>query len=210
MRLWKISVLVAAVLVGVSGLLVIYGGTLQTYSLELAHDLGYGNPIVRTLEVFRSRAETGSVVGGSADLLLSDMVKVPDTPVRFVFGNGDYGQMPGTGIGSDIGYVRGQFGMGLVGNALGLIVVLIPAATCRLALRLKAAIPGIPEGRRRETRRFIFWILVFGLVGHWKIFYLQTRVYAFVLFSVCFVVFEMRRLPKLPDPAGTAEIKPCT
>ena len=154
-------------------------------------DAGFEDPISRALSGFVSYYYTGEYSLSALDSLLGSMVVLPDTWQRTIFGNGDYGQLANTYIESDIGYIRMIFGIGVAGSILGMLSVLYPVAVALRRLKGFAAAGIQPLGD--PLRRLTILVVLFGLLAHWKIFYLQTRIFSFVLFALCFLIVETTR-----------------
>lgn len=80
---------------------------------------GHSRAIRRALEPFTNYLYSGSLSTRSTDVLFSDMLFLPDSPIQFLFGDGNFGRndfLPY--IPSDSGYVRIIHGSGILGLAL--------------------------------------------------------------------------------------------
>jgi hypothetical protein len=121
------------------------------------------------------------------------MVFLPQDPLRLLIGNNDFGQMPITFIASDIGYVRMIHGFGLLGMLTFLFgVYVIPIAGVYLKRKRAqlTCIDNLNEGAEVFfLPQFTLVVFLFGLIAHWKIIYLSSRIYLFVLFVLVSLTF---------------------
>ncbi len=167
-------------------ILLIFSSQIGAYGLELRDEYGYEYPVVRLLEGFIAMISDGAYEDRTILLLLQEMFFFPQDPLRLLIGNNDFGQMPVNYIESDVGYVRMIHGFGVFGM-LGLLigVYIIPVwAICRSKSGLQRCFIGNTKeiAEAGFLTQVVLVIFIFGVVSHWKIFYLSTRIYLFVLF----------------------------
>lgn len=185
----------------------IFSTQIGVYGLELLDEYGYEHPIVRLLRGFIEMSFHGGYKDRTILILLQDMVFFPQDPLRLLIGNNDFGQMPVNYIESDIGYVRMIHGFGLIGMAcffFGIFVVPV-----LIIYRSKISLQRRHGSRGREIVKVDFLahcvlvILMFGIIAHWKLFYLSTRIFLYVFFVFLSLTYlkinsMQKRLPALP------------
>lgn len=129
------------------------------YMIPMALDTsrGYNNPLTRAFEPIRIYCLEGRLGTPSTDSLRKMLTVFPETDVRFIFGNSQYGREGSEYVRSDVGYIRFLHGAGLV----GVILSMTPFAV--IALHALA------------TRNIhLIALTVLGLIGHIKIIYLYS------------------------------------
>lgn len=99
--------------------------------------------------------------------------------------------MPVNYIKSDVGYVRMIHGFGLFGMMVYLVgVYIIPVwAIYRSKLGMQRRFIGNCKEiiEADFLAQIVLVVLIFGVVSHWKIFYLSARIYLFVFFVLLFL-----------------------
>lgn len=167
-------------------ILSIFSSEIGAYGLALRGEFGYEYPIVRLLEGFIAMYSEGAYNDRTISLLLGDMFFFPQDPLRLLIGNNDFGQMQMNYIESDVGYVRMIHGFGLFGVLAYLIgVYIIPVwAIYRSKFGLRRRLIGNSKEIIEASFlvQIVLVVLIFGIISHWKIFYLSSRVYLFVFF----------------------------
>jgi len=170
-----------------------FSSQIGTYGLALRDEYGYEYPIVRLLDGFINMNSDGVYEDRTISRLLHGMIFFPPDPLRLLIGNNDFGQMPVNYIESDIGYIRMIHGFGLIGILFFLIgVFVIPVL---VIYRLKILFEHNFARRSPEivSIRFLaqvmILILLYGLISHWKIFYLSTRMFLYVFFLLLSLTF---------------------
>jgi len=121
--------------------------------------------------------------------LFVDMLFAPDQPSRFLFGNGDFGQMPTNTVDADSGYVRMLFGMGLTGSTGYIFVFLFALFSVIRRICAIGAERISSFGSNNATALSVYILLVglFVILGHFKIMYMQSRIVTVLFFTLVFV-----------------------
>ena len=167
-------------------ILSIFSNPIGAYGLELRGELGYEFPIVRLLDGFIEMYLEGAYNDRTISLLFGDMFFFPQDSLRLLIGNNDFGQMPVNYIESDVGYVRMIHGFGLFGMLVYLVgVYIIPVWAIyrsKFGMQRRFIGNGKEIAEAGYLAQVVLVILIFGIVSHWKIFYLSARIYLFVLF----------------------------
>lgn len=167
-----------------------------TFAQSLLNEYGYEHPIVRLLKGFIFLQDEGVYGDDSIKSLFVDMVVIPDDPIRFLFGNGNFGQLNYARVPTDVGYFRMWHGIGLYGLFIFIFgLFLYPYMKVRaLSFIVKKHITD------KSTDRLVFLhlnilsiILFFGFIGHYKIFFLTTRIYVFIFFVLLFLIYNKLR-----------------
>ena len=156
---------------------------------------GYEHPIARLLNLFVDFEQRKTYVDETIVALLSDHLIFPDTVSKILLGSNNFGQNSVDVISSDIGYIKMIHGFGL----LGLIIFLLATFAypiMKIRRNLKNLIECSTKNTLMHTRlKYICQIVVatslYGIVAHWKIFFLSTRVFEFVFFSLVFMTVRM-------------------
>jgi len=173
--------------------LVSLGGALGSFGKDILDDHGYEHPIVRLLRGFIEMRDSGSYTDNTINTLLTDMVVLPTGSLQLLFGNNYFGTLPGSDIRTDVGYFRMLHGIGFFGLVIFLVgIFTIPLLHVRVTMKnLLAKTQNWHERRAlRGLSQLLLVILLFGLVGHYKIFYLSTRIFLFVFFVFLFLVIH--------------------
>jgi hypothetical protein len=166
------------------------------YGQFLLEKHGYEYPIVRLLSGFIGMQYEDGYTDSTIQTLLTDMVIVPNDPIRFLLGNGNFGQMSSDLLASDVGYFRMWHGIGLFGLFVFIFgLFLYPVMKIRsLSSNIRKYIV------TKKTDRLVFscvnilsLVLLYGLLGHYKIFFLSSRIYAFVFFVLLFLIYNQLR-----------------
>jgi hypothetical protein len=172
-------------------ILSIFSSQIGAYGLALRDEFGYEYPIVRLLEGFIEMNSDGAYKDKTISVLFGDMFFFPQDSLRLLIGNNDFGQMPVNYIKSDVGYVRMIHGFGLFGMMVYLVgVYIIPVwAIYRSKLGMQRRFIGNCKEiiEADFLAQIVLVVLIFGVVSHWKIFYLSARIYLFVFFVLLFL-----------------------
>jgi hypothetical protein len=168
---------------------IVYGlaDRIGDYGASLRAEYGYEHPIARLFEGFIELEYYGGYRDDTVALLFSQ-VFLPQDAFRLAFGNNDFGQLPSNAIDSDVGYVRMVHGFGLVGLAAFLLGVFFAPLSRVRRLRRAALTESRPllvaacDKRYRMVWSVLAVVLIFGLVSHFKIIYLSSRIYLFTFF----------------------------
>lgn len=166
------------------------------YGEVLLEEYGYEYPLVRLLRGFIDMRAQGVYSDNTISTLLSEMVIVPTETFRFLFGNGDFGQLASTFVSTDVGYFRIWHGLGLVGLLLFLIGIFVyPLIVVYRQLVVIRNNPRMKEIYNTHAALFniIFIVLLFGVIANYKIIYLSSRIYAFVYFVLLFLIYNKFR-----------------
>ncbi len=151
---------------------------------------GYEDPLARALSGFRNYGSSGEIEFATLRVLFVDMMLLPDDPFRFLFGNGDFGQMAVNTIDADSGYVRMLFGMGAVGTLTYLMLLLY--AVLSVVKKLYLADFQLLNRSRLESAKslaiYVILIALFIMLGHFKIMYIHTRIVTVLFFTLIFLL----------------------
>lgn len=184
--------------------LFVFSSNLAQYGQTLLSEHGYEYPIVRLLRGFIDMQYSGTYNDRTIQTLLTKMVILPEDSWRFFLGNNDF-----TNIGSDVGYFRMWHGIGLFGLFIFLWgIFIIPLIQVRMLLYNSLTKVGCIK-IRKQLRGYYHMILIifwFGIIAHYKIFYMTTRVYLFVFFVLLFLIVERYRAANSNSFSG---YKPC-
>lgn len=176
-------------------LISLFSQQLGVYGQELIDEHGYEYSLVRLLRGFIDAQSTNQYSDATIQVLLTDMVVMPTEPLRFLVGNNDFGQLSGTAIGSDVGYFRMWHGIGLLGLMLFMIgIYIIPLVKIH---KIKNKANNLFHKKLTKTSiaqfQTLLFVLIFGIIGHYKIFYLSTRIFVFVFFTLLFLTYYQYR-----------------
>lgn len=177
--------------------LIILGNFLGNLGQDILDEHGYEHPLVRLLRGFIDMKASGSYSNRTILTLLTDMVILPEDPLRLLFGNNYFGTLPDSGMHTDVGYFRMWHGIGFFGLLIFLAGVFIfPIMHARVTMKNLHAKTSNWHDRRalRALSQLLLVILIFGLIGHYKIFYLSTRIYLFVFFVFLFLVLHRYKI----------------
>jgi len=177
--------------------LVSLGGALGSFGKDILDDHGYEHPIVRLLRGFIDMRDSGSYTDNTISTLLTDMVVLPTGSLQLLFGNNYFGTLPGSEIRTDVGYFRMLHGIGFFGLVIFLVgIFTIPLLHVRVTMKnLLSKTQNWHERRAlRGLSQLLLVILLFGLVGHYKIFYLSTRIFLFVFFVFLFLIIHRYKM----------------
>ena len=176
--------------------LILFSKQFGDYGQELLNEHGYEYPAVRLLRGFIDMQSTGQYSDQTLRTLLVEMVVIPEDPLRFLIGNNDFGQLPKTSIATDVGYFRMMHGFGFLGLAVFLICFyLLPVFQLHLYKKSAMRVVRNPRHKRVIISAFqmLLFVLAFGLIAHYKIFYFSTRIFIFIFFVLLFLVFNYFR-----------------
>lgn len=170
---------------------VLFAQQIGVYGYNLVGKFGYEYPVVRLLRGFIDMQATGTYSDRTIETLLGRMVVLPEEPLRFLIGNNAFGRQEATHVHTDVGYFRMWHGFGLIGLIVFLFGVYFLPVLYLFRLRLMT-IRVIYNKRLKDMIivrfQMVFFVLVFGLIGHYKIFFISTRIYLFVFFVLLFLV----------------------
>lgn len=199
-RVLKNATLLSLILLFAASVTYAAKAEITAYVYVLLEEHGYEYPIVRLLRGFIEYEITGEYDDGTFRMFFYDMIIVPRDVVRFLLGNGNFGQQAHNFVSSDIGYIRMWHGMGLLGMASATFASPLLPTYCGIMLIRKN--PQLFGGVKGQTIALLLYvILFFGLIAHAKIFYTTTRIYVFVLFCVVFII-DLRRRRELARPTS--------
>jgi len=173
---------------------------LGSYGQHLLDHYGYEHPLVRLLRGFIEMQSTGQYFTPTGHALLTDMVIIPKDTIRFLVGNNDFGQLAGRSIASDVGYFRMWHGLGLVGITLFLLPIFIfPLLRVRILLQKIKCHAANSDAYRILVSEFriLLFVLIFGLIANYKIFYLSSRIFIFVFFVLLFLIYHKYRASRI-------------
>lgn len=172
---------------------------LGVYGKNMLDEYGYEYPLVRLLRGFIDLQQYGQYGDSTINKLLTDMVVFPSEPVRFFLGNNDFGQATSFLINSDVGYFRLWHGIGLVGLILFFSgfyiapIILINQKIRSKILKIRKK-NGFCVGFSADYRPLLIFVLLFGLIGNYKIIYISSRIYLFVFIVVLLLVDYQYRI----------------
>ena len=176
--------------------IVIFSQQIGIYGQFLLEKHGYEYPIVRLLNGFIAMQYEGGYTDNTIQTLLGDMVIVPNDPIRFLFGNGNFGQMSSATLASDVGYFRMWHGIGLFGLFVfifGLFIYPLMKIRSLSSNVRKYIVTKTTDSVVFSNVNILSFVLLYGLIGHYKIFFLTTRIYAFVFFVLLFLIYNQLR-----------------
>lgn len=174
----------------------LFSQQLGVYGQALLDEHGYEYPLVRLLGGFIDMQTKATYADETIQTLLTDMVIIPDEPARFLFGNGNFGQLGASFISTDVGYFRFWHGAGLFGLLLFLCGIFIyPLIEIhRLSLIIRKRFTTIDNYKFAVSHfNLLLYIFLFGLISHYKILYLTSRIYDFVFFVLLFLIYNRLR-----------------
>jgi hypothetical protein len=158
------------------------------YGLSLREEYGYEYPIVRLLQGFITRTSEGTYYDDTISSLSGKMVFLPTDQMRAVIGNNNFGQMSSNYIDSDIGYIRMIHGFGVLGLFLFVVgVFLLPLRKITAATKTfnrEVLVRAANQPDPRSIVRIAWVVLLYGMIAHWKIIFLSSRIFLFVVFSM--------------------------
>lgn len=197
----KYAPLILLPFAAISFILLSSAQNLASLGSALLDEYGYENPLVRLLRGFIDYHATGAYTDETVRTLLTDMVVVPADPLVFLFGNNNFGQLAGAYIGKvdvgvDVPYFRMWNGMGLLGTGFFLTgVYLLPVSNAVLYLKRMrtAAATTVARKNAHNIKYAVVALLIFGLIGHYKMFFLTGRVFLFCLFLLIFLIYMQYR-----------------
>jgi hypothetical protein len=159
---------------------------LGNYGNDLKDEYGYEYPIVRFLSGFMLYADGDSYQDSTIKTLTSDMIILPNTFLKLIFGNNSFGNGSDS-INSDVGYIRYIFGMGIIGSLYFISCFFILYYLIRnWVSKINFDLSGF---KHNSLLSLIFIIFLYGMIAHYKIYFLTTRVYVYVLFSYFFIIY---------------------
>ncbi|MDF0748957.1 hypothetical protein NLU14_01785 [Marinobacter sp. 71-i] len=173
------------------------GNALGNFGQDILDDHGYEHPVVRLLRGFIEMQKSGSYSDNTVRTLLIDMVVFPEDPMRFLFGNNYFGPMPSSNLHTDVGYLRMLHGVGFFGLFVFLVgVFIVPIMHARFTMKNLLLKTSNLVDRRffKILSQLMIVIFIFGLIGHYKIFFLSTRIYLFVFFVFLFLVLNRYKM----------------
>ncbi len=175
-----------AKIVGLSLLLLLLLSVFVPYLIPMALDTtrGYNDPITRAFEPLRLYYLDGSVRTESSDSLMRMLSVFPESEIRCLFGNSQFGRDGSEYVPSDVGYIRFLHGVGLVGVVLSMLPFAL-VAWHSLATR----------------NVHLTSLVVLGMLGHVKIVYLYS---GFFITSLSLFYFLSTQSPR-----GNAVSMPC-
>jgi hypothetical protein len=162
---------------------------LGLYGYELMNEFGWEHPVVRALKGFMqiSDGSAASYQDETITYLVKDQTVLPKSIIVFIFGNNYFGNSIDKI--SDVGYVRFWNGMGIIGLTYFLLLYYIPFRVVSSVLRRNTF-----QHRQASAIKYsLLIILCYGLIGHFKIFFLSTRIFCFVYFTFLFLVYNQFR-----------------
>lgn len=170
--------------------LLISSELIGAYGEGLLEEYGYEHPIVRLLKGFIDLKTSGKYSDDTVQALLTGMVFFPEHITRFLVGNNDFGQMEFNYIESDVGYIRMWHGFGLIGLIIFVVgVFLLPLVKVSNIAGKVARL--LQNNDKLIGSKYLIQIIavvfLFGLVAHYKIFYLSTRLFLFLYFALLFL-----------------------
>lgn len=173
--------------------LMLLGEIIGDYGWTLYYKFGYEYPLVRLLRGFMNINTEGSYSDATISTLLGSMLFIPDEPLRFLFGNNDFTSF-GQNKSTDIGYIRMWHGFGI----LGLICFLLSFFVIPIYQLYKSKHLTLQKNLFKKEIvvaqfQIVLFVLFFGLIGHFKIFFLTTRIFFFVFFVLLFLVLNNYR-----------------
>ncbi|MFU8772534.1 MAG: hypothetical protein ACNA8H_08960 [Anaerolineales bacterium] len=178
-------------------LIFLFSNQLGNYGQQLLDEYGYEYPLVRLLRGFIEMQASGQYTDRTFETLTTRMVLIPEDPMRFLIGDNDFGRRHENLLKTDVGYFRMWHGFGLV----GLIVYIFGVHFLPLSLLYNVSRSTRNNLQDRKVTGYltaifqmVLYVLIFGLIGHYKIFYLSTRIYLFLFFSLLFLVFFQHRM----------------
>lgn len=162
--------------------------TLQLAALGLYDEFGYEHPLVRIFIGIMDAERIGLSPDDTLSTLLHKMIIIPDEVIRFLFGTGDFGQLEYTFIESDVGYIRMWHGFGLIGLVFVIVFIFgYPVVRVLGTLRSMNS-PLISLADARMLQVVLTMVFVFGFIGHYKILFLTSRIFVFILFAILYLV----------------------
>lgn len=182
------------ILVSILSIFVIFANTLGSYGNELYALYGYEHPVVRFLRGFMSlsNGETDSYNDSTVTALFGDHLTFPKSGFRLFFGNNSFVGNSKDIIPSDIGYIKYIYGMGLFGiiYCLGFFVF------CFIIIRKLLNKISIPNFNNNSIYYLFIIILSYGFIGHFKINYLNSRIFLFLFLTYFFILYNMKSIQK--------------
>ena len=176
--------------------IILFSQQIGIFGESLSKEQGFEHPIVRLLRGFIDRqSETGNT-DMTVQTLLVDMVIVPNDPIRFLFGNGNFGQISSGTASTDVGYFRMWHGIGFIGLFVFIFgLFLFPLIKIRsLSSNVRKYIATKTTDRLVLSHvNILSFLLLYGLIGHYKIIFLTSRIYAFVFFVLLFLIYNQLR-----------------
>jgi hypothetical protein len=172
---------------------------LGLYGYELMNEFGWEHPVVRALKGFMALSDGNSETyeDETVTYLFKDQTVLPKSVMVFIFGNNYYGNSIDKI--SDVGYIRFWNGMGLIGLTFFLLLYYVPFhLISRVLKKLHFA-----HLQTSAIKYLLLIILCYGLIGHFKIFYLNTRVFTFVYFVYLFLIYNQFTSKNLKSEEAT-------
>jgi len=172
---------------------VFFANALGDYGTELKNEYGFEHPVVRFLKGFMnfSSGEIDSYQDDTIIALTTDHVVFPNTFLRFIFGNNSFGTANDP-IPSDVGYIKYLHGMGFI----GLFYILSFFILCYLFIKKFLNKITINFYLNNNINYLIIIVLLYGFIGHYKIYYLTSRVFLFIFFTYLFMIYNMSKSEK--------------
>jgi len=191
---------ISAILMIIFLLIIIFSRQISLYGLYLLEEHGHEHPIVRLLIGFINMESTGVYVDKTVITLLRDMVTIPHEPTRFLIGNGDFAtniEDFTTNFTTDIGYFKMWYGIGLFGLLIFtygfFIYPVIKLHRQKKVLKQNLVIVNDYQKSVSYINAITF-VLFYGLIGHYKIIFLSSRIFAFIFFILLFLIYHQIRL----------------
>jgi hypothetical protein len=164
-----------------------------SWGLALRNERGWEDPMVRLLSGLIAIKQDVPSTDQTLSVLLGSMVVFPQDTLHFLFGNNNFTNQFGPDLNSDIGYIRMIHGFGLVGLLAFLLGVYGYPIWAIYRQRLRIHRQSFAGGSQTIQFHFLSQVLtivlIFGLVGHWKIYYLTSRIYLFILFVLFSLIY---------------------
>ena len=185
---------------------------LGIFGESLLAEHGYEYPLVRLLRGFIDARNSGEYSDDTILTLTTNMVIIPDEPLRFLFGNNDFGQNGISFILTDVGFFRIWHGIGLVGLLIfifGVFIIPIFKIYIKAQTKLFHARDKFILYSSSVEYKMLFVVLVFGLIANYKIIFMSSRVYLFIFFVLIFLVNHRLQTLNITKNRCGHEDKPC-